>query len=74
MAVSINDDYDYEPTHYFVAVEGTFVSEPKPWAEADRDRAESEDRAEDGETVELVQASRGDMDRAGLDYTVTSAT
>ena len=68
--MSLYDNYDYEPAHYYVAVNGTIVSDPMPYEQAAMDLAETEDCAEDGETVELIQASRGDMDRQELGYTV----
>lgn len=75
MPVSIEHDYNYEPTHYLTVVAGTIVSEAKPWDLADADRGESEEHAEPGETVELIEASRADMDRsgkrAGVDYQIT---
>lgn len=70
MSQTINTDYDYEPTHYFVAVAGTIVAGPMEWDKADAERAQSEEYAEPGESVELVTATRADLDAAGIAYRV----
>lgn len=68
MSQTINTDD--EPTHYFVAVAGTIVAGPMEWDKADAERAQSEEYAEPGESVELVTATRADLDAAGIAYRV----
>jgi hypothetical protein len=66
--------HDYEPAHYYVAVAGTIVAGPLPEDAAEEERIRSERHVEPGETVELVPATRADLDRARITYQPTVFT